>query len=314
MSILTDTCKRVLVTCMGLLPGESVAVISDTGKKEIGSAFLSAAFELGNDAVMVVMKPRNVSGEEPPDAVAQVMRASDVVLCPTTRSLTHTRARTEATAAGARIATMPGITEEMFYCGGMTADYGVVKELTAKVASLLDAASHVRIVKEGHELNLSLKGRKAVADTGHYLRPGEWGNLPAGEAYVAPVEGTAEGELYIDVSVAGVGKLSSPLLVSVRGGIATDFSGGEAHRLAQILEDGEARNVAELGIGTNPRARLTGIIVEDEKAYGTIHVAFGENAGFGGKVRAGKHIDCVISKPDLYLDGQLVIRAGQFLF
>lgn len=313
MANIEDACKGVLLKCMGLAPDENVLVVTDTKKESIGRAIFGAALALGSEAAIVVMKPRSVNGEEPPAAVSAAMAASKVVLCPTLRSLTHTQARHNAARSGARIATMPGITEDMLYAGAMTADYEKVSDLTFRVSALLDAARTARIVYQGHTLTLSLEGRKAIPSTGRFLRPGESGNLPSGEAYVAPVEGTAEGELYVDGSIAGMGKVGGPLVVGVRSGLAESFEGADGPALERILRAPESRNVAELGVGTNDAARLTGIILEDEKIYGTVHVALGDNSTFGGKVQAGVHIDLIMLRPDLYLDDRLLVSRGKVL-
>lgn len=339
-----EACKNILVGCMGLSPDETVLVVTDTDKEDIGRAIAQAASGLGADAVMMTMRPRRVNGEEPPPSVAVAMAASGVVLCPTSKSLTHTQARAVAARAGARIATMPGITADMLYAGAMTADYTAVSQLTLRVKEILDKARCARIEYRGRVLTLGLEGRTAVASTGRFLKPGESGNLPSGEAYIAPVEGTAEGILYVDGSVAGLGRVKAPIEVVVSGGRAQKFrdlewdrtcpaegeeggsrsgatdaphpflgESGSAGELGRLLNTPEARNVAELGIGTNDRARLTGVILEDEKIHGTVHVAFGDNSTFGGKVKAGIHVDFIMLKPDLYLDDDPIIKAGRFV-
>jgi len=310
---LLKACQNILIECMGLKEGEPTLVWTDTDKVDIGMALFEAAARLGADAVITVMKPRSLNGEEPPPAVSAAMAASSVVLCPTSKSLTHTRAREVAARGGSRIATMPGITADMFYEGAMTADYSKVSALTARLADLLTEAKSARIEYNGRKLVMSLAGRKAVASTGRYLKPGESGNLPSGEAYIAPVEGSAAGDLWVDGSVAGIGKVRAPLLISVVRGKASSFEGWGASELENMLRTPEARNIAELGIGTNDRARLTGTVLEDEKIYGSVHIAFGDNSTFGGTVKAGIHIDCVMLKPDLYLDDNPIIRGGEFI-
>lgn len=308
-----EACRNILIRCMGLREGESTLVVTDTEREEIGRVILEAALSLGSDASIIVMRPRAVNGEEPPAAVEAAMAAAKVVMCPTTKSLTHTQARKAAAAAGARVATMPGITMDMLYEGAMTADYEQVSALTMRVAELVNKASSAKISYKGHVLTMGLAGRNAIPSTGRFLNPGESGNLPSGEAYVAPVEGTAEGELYVDGSFAGFGKLNGPLVVRVREGRAVSFEGVDAGAIEAMLKTDESRNVAELGIGTNERARLTGVILEDEKIYGTVHVAFGDNSTFGGTVRAGIHIDGIMLAPDLYLDDVLVVHDGKVL-
>ena len=185
---LIENAKSILLSSMAAKPGENVLVVTDDSKLEIGNAIYLAAKELGCEAMLMVMGERSVSGEEPPAAVAAAMAAADIVLCPTAKSLTHTNARINAVKQGARIATMPNITKEMFEKGAMTADYTRVEALTAAVTELLTKASTARIVKEGCELTLDLRGRDGVPSPGVYKEPGKSGNLPSGEGYIAPVE------------------------------------------------------------------------------------------------------------------------------
>lgn len=262
--------------------------------------------------MLAVMTERAKSGEEPPEAIAAAMTKAQVVVCITKHSLTHTQARKQAAAAGARLATMPGITEDMFLEGAIAADYTQVKALTEKVTDMLTGAQTVRIEKDGRSLEFSIQGRNGVPSTGMYLEPGQSGNLPSGEAYIAPVEGTAEGQIVVDGSIAGIGKLSGPIVLTVEKGRLTAAEGGpEGEKLLQMLGDGDGRLLGEFGIGTNEKARITGVVLEDEKVYGTIHVAFGSNNTFGGVVAAGVHIDCVVGKPDVYLDGRQIMKNGE---
>ncbi len=198
-------------------------------------------------------------------------------------------ASAEASGSGlrARLATMPGITEDMFLEGAIAADYTEVKALTEKVTDMLTQTRKVRIEKDGHALEFSIDGRDGVPSTGMYVEPGQSGNLPSGEAYIAPVEGSAAGKIVVDGSIAGIGKVAGPVVLTVEKGrlVAAD-GGAEGEKLLQMLGDGDGRLLGEFGIGTNNKARITGVVLEDEKVYGTIHVAFGSNNTFGGVVAA----------------------------
>ncbi|MFM9280575.1 aminopeptidase [Paenibacillus jiagnxiensis] len=310
---LVDISKNVLQSCLGLKAEETFLVVADDVKKELAEALYEAGKQLGAEAMLVVMKERLKSGEEPPLAISIAMAQSNVVVCVTKHSLTHTLARKQAAAAGARLATMPGITEDMFLEGAISADYNQVKALTEKVTAMLTPAEAVRIEKGGYTLTFSIAGREGVPSTGMYLNPGESGNLPSGEAYIAPLEGTAEGQILIDGSMAGIGKLSSPLLLTIEQGRIVKAEGPDGPRLLEILGDGDGRMLAEFGIGTNDKARITGVVLEDEKVYGTIHVAFGSNNTFGGTISAGVHLDGVVGQPDVYLDEKLIMKSGKFV-
>jgi len=73
------------------------------------------------------------------------------------------------------------------------------------------------------------------------------------------------------------------------------------------------RNIAELGIGTNDQAKITGLILEDEKVMGTVHIALGDNMSMGGTVSVQSHLDGLIKKPTVYLDGRVIMEKGNLL-
>ena len=305
--------RIVVEDCMAVKKSETVLILTDDNKIEIGNSLYEVAKELAKEAVLMVMKPRKVSGEEPPESVAEAMKNFDVIICPTSTSITHTNAKINAVKHGARLASMPGITEEMFREGAITADYKLVEELTLKFTDMLTKAKSARIVKEGYSLEMSLEGRNGVPSTGVYKSPGQAGNLPSGEAYIAPLEGSANGSMKIDGSMVGVGKLSSPLCIKVADGRIIEIEGKDKDKVHILLENERNATLGELGIGTNPAARLTGVILEDEKIYGTVHIAFGTNISFGGLNKADCHLDGVILKPTLYLDDILVLENGEFV-
>jgi leucyl aminopeptidase (aminopeptidase T) len=302
--------------CMGARSGESVLVVTDGPLRHIGYALHEAARSLGHEVVLVEILPRRSNGEEPPRQVADLMAAMDVVLCPTSKSLTHTDARRRASAAGARVGTLPGVTEDiMVRC--MNADYTRIAERTRRLCALMEATQVIRVqAPGGTDLTLPVAGRRALASTGLFREKGTWGNLPTGEAYLAPLEGRSNGLVVVDGSMAGIGMVSEPIRIAVRDGYAEEIAGGrEAGQLRALLEPHgrDARVVAEFGIGTNDRATLTGVILEDEKVMGTIHVAFGDNKSMGGTVRVASHLDGLVKEPTVWFDDRLVMEAGRFV-
>ena len=298
--------------CMGVRASETVLIVTDQPRLKIARALAGAAEEIAAKTVLVVMQKRTRHGEEPPKIVEQAMCAADVVLAPTTYSLTHTQARLRACRAGARVATMPMITESMMQRGAMLADYKKVGALTTKVTERLNQASLVEIeTRAGTKLRLDVSGRKAHPDTGIYLNPGDFGNLPAGEAFVAPVEGSGEGVVVVDGSMGDV--LRAPVDITVRRGRAAKIVGKPARKLRRMLDavGSKGYNLAEFGIGTNYAARLIGNVLEDEKVLGTCHIALGDNSTFGGRVKAGIHLDGIILRPTIKFDGKIVMREGK---
>lgn len=305
-----------LKQCLGVKEGESILVITDEILRGIGLHIWLCARDLNTDAIYIEMLPRKMHGEEPPKPIAEAMKNVDVVVAPTSKSLTHTIAREEATKRGVRVATMPGITEEIFI-RTMNVDYSYIQRITDVVGDILDKGNIVRIESDnGTNLTFSIGGRKARRSSGILRNPGDWGNLPGGEAYIAPIEGSANGVAIVDGSMASIGKLINPIKIVFKDGYAIDIEGGdEANKLKQILLQygQDARNLAEFGIGTNPGAKVSGIVLEDEKVMGTIHIALGNNFGFGGKVKVPIHLDGVILNPTVYIDGNIIMKEGRLL-
>lgn len=317
MSNLQLGAKVALDVCLGVKQGEQVLVVADEGTRAVGHVLWEQAAALGAEAIYLEMLPRQVNGEEPPLAVAEAMKQAAVVVAATSKSLSHTKARREANQRATRVASLPGITGEML-ARTMTADYQKIAELSKKIADILSKGKEARITTPaGTDLTMSLLGRTAEPDTGMLQQQGSFGNLPAGEAYIAPLEETSNGLLVIDGSMAGVGHLQGKAIrITVENGYATSFEGcPEAQTLDQLLRPlgKEAYNIAELGIGTNDKAIITGKVLEDEKVLGTVHVALGNSVSFGGKVDVPIHLDGILLKPTLTVDGIEILSDGKMM-
>ena len=302
--------------CMGVKPGEKVLIVTDQYLRNIGYALREAAKDLGSEVLFVEILPRKTNGEEPPAEVAELMKMVDVVLCPTAKSLTHTDSRRAASAKGVRVATLPGVTEEiMIRC--MNADYHRIAERTNKLCDMLEKTDVIKVkAPSGTDITLPKQGRHAHASTGLFREKGQSGNLPTGEAYLAPVEGMSNGIVVVDGSMAMIGMVNEPIRITVKDGYATDISGGgEAERLIDLFEPhgNDGRTVAEFGIGTNDKAILSGLILEDEKVMGTIHIAFGDNKSMGGSVRVASHLDGLIKQPTVWFDDTMIMKEGKFV-
>ena len=302
-------CRHALRHNLGLEPGESVLVVTDAVRRTIGEALAESARELTPDVEIDVIPVGERSGAEPPRSTALKMAAADVALLVTEQSLSWTNARRAATDGGTRVASMPRL-DESILCRTLTIDYEIVRARVNRVCDQLDRTARVQVTTpSGTDLTLSIEGRLAHGRKGGiYRRPGQWGNLPCGEAFVAPVEGSAQGVYVVDASHGGVGKLTEPIRISVEDGRAVRIEGGrEAARLRSLLEsvgESEAYNLAEFGIGCNHAARICGVTLEDEKVLGTCHLALGRNDLFGGTVRASVHVDGVLTGATVLLDGE----------
>jgi len=304
-------------TCMKVKKNEKILIITDEQKREIGISLHENAKRLGFYSLFVEMKSGKINGEEPPAEIAELMQKFDIVLIPTAKSLTHTDARRAASANGVRVATFPGITKEIMI-RGMNADYKAIAKRSIKLKRILEQGKHIRVTAPaGTDISFEIAGRTAIASKGLFHNKGESGNLPTGETFLAPVEGTANGVFVVDGSMAGLGLIGDVnIKVEVEKGFATKITGGRpARQLREMLDKvGKgACNIAEFGIGTNDSARLSGIILEDEKVMGTIHIALGNNISMGGSFNVPIHLDGVVKKPTVYLDKKLLMDKGKLL-
>jgi leucyl aminopeptidase (aminopeptidase T) len=307
--------RTVVRECMGVQPGEDVLVVCNPVTEEIGAVMRIEAQGDGADATLAVMSERDSHAAEPPRAIAAAMAAADVVLAPTIQSLSHTVARKVASEAGVRIGTLPGVTEEML-TRLMTGDLDEIRRRGWAIVSALNAGSEARITdRHGSDFRISLEGRNGIVDAGELSSRSAFGNLPCGEGFIAPLEGTGDGTLVVDGSIAGVGLLETPTSLTVRDGHLTDATGPEGGVLMELLSahGKDGTSVAELGIGTNEEAILTGNILEDEKILGTAHVAFGASAAIGGTVQVPVHLDCVLLEPTVAIDGETIVGGGELL-
>jgi leucyl aminopeptidase (aminopeptidase T) len=307
--------KTVVRQCMGISPGEDVLVVCNPVTEEIGALMRIEAQGEGADATLAVISERESAAAEPPRAVAAAMAAADVVLAATIQSLSHTAARKVASEAGVRVGSLPGVTEEML-SRLMTGDLEEIRRRGWAIVTALNRGSEARITcPHGSDLRIGLEGRLGIVDAGELGNKGAFGNLPCGEGFIAPLEGTTEGTLVVDGSIAEVGLLDTPVSLTVREGHLVEATGADGARLMELLtEHGpDGTNVAELGIGTNEEAILTGNILEDEKILGTCHVAFGASAAIGGTVQVPVHLDCIVLEPTVEVDGETIVGGGELI-
>jgi aminopeptidase len=229
--------------------------------------------------------------------------AAGAVVALSNYSTSHTQFRSFLTnQCGSRYASMPLFDFAMLE-GPMGTDWVELSKKTQAITKIVNKAETLVLsTANGSKMTMSKKDRKALADTGILTKPGAFGNLPAGEVFFAPVEGTAEGTLVIEW--APTRKLNKPVTLTVKDGMVQEVYGSEPYAdvlRAKLAERPENSNIAELGIGTNSRATRPDNILESEKILGTIHIALGDNSSFGGKIVTPFHQDFVFFKPTVTL-------------
>lgn len=310
----TEAARRLLVQCLGLRKGERVLIVCDDHTRRVAEALFQASLSLEARPHLLQAAATQLEAGEPSEIVASGLLQADVGLCATSKSITHTEAVRTAYLKGARIASMPGITEAMLI-RTLGADYTEIERLSRGLSRILDEGKTVEVATErGTHIGFSIEGRRSIADAGSLMGAASIGNIPAGESFLAPVERTAEGVLMVDGSITSIGRVRKPVRIVVRRGSVVEIDGGkQAEELLTKMEkyEPEAKILGEFGIGANRAARISGVPLEDEKVLGTAHVAFGKNASFGGAVDCPIHLDCIFRRPSVDIDGVKIMHKGK---
>jgi len=314
----SEVCRNITfltypsLTSHGLEPPQDIwlAAFGSEAVKELEGITILEKLINKEEIDEILRRPiRNIIESNNADAV-------NVVIALSNYSTSHTKFRDLLTnICKTRYASMPLFDEAMFY-GPMQVNWNALEKRTNDLAACIDGAEKVLITApNGTDLAIGIQGRKVLADTGNLTLPGAFGNLPAGEVFVAPVEGTTQGTMVLEW--APTAKLESPVTVKIENGFVKSVSGKDpyAKKLeAKLSENPDFRNVAELGIGTNDMAKRADNILESEKILGTIHIAFGDNSTFGGNVRTPFHQDFVIFNPTVKLfkgnEERVILKQG----
>jgi len=312
--------SRILDVCAGLKPGEKVLILTDFLKESIARVLASAAMAMGAEPVIMVMPPREVDGQEPPETVAMAFKKADLILTPVAKSVTHTNAVKEAIAGGSRGIMLSAFVPEQLISGGVYADFEAQKPLCEKVARLLEEAVMAKLTTPaGTNLIMDLSGRKGNAHPGIARKPGQFTTVPNIEASTSPVEGKTEGILVGDGSIPyyDIGVLKEPVYMTVKEGRVVDIKGeAQAETISGIMaaqDDPNVYNIAQLAFGLNPKCVMSGIMLDDEGVYGTAHIGIGTSTLLGGKIKTKMHFDILMWKPTLELDGKVVLKEGEWL-
>jgi len=322
--ILESRGARIIIEdCANIKSGEKVLIISDF--ESIGSAELLSreVWAKKADLNVIVMPPRKVDGQEPPDCVAAAMKKVDVILLAVSVSITHSSATIEAEKAGARVLSLTGVSEETIASGAFEADFKKEKPTCEKIASIFDLGNEVRITSpSGTNLVVSSKGRPGNSHSCIIDGPGQFSAAPNIEANFAPVEGTAEGVYVSDLSIPylGIGLLTEPIKFTITKGKIIKIEGGQqADKIKKIWEeqnDPNVYNIAQVAIGLNPmikEAKGTLGCCYDEGTYGTVHIGIGTSSHIGGVTKASTHFDALVKNPTLVVDGKKVLENGDVL-
>ncbi|MFQ3308528.1 MAG: leucyl aminopeptidase (aminopeptidase T) [Candidatus Nanohaloarchaea archaeon] len=316
MSSLDSGARTIVEQCLNIQKDESVLVLNDGNDADLINTLTRFLQQNDYDYTLKEYPEPENHGEEPPQEIAEAMKNYDVVIAPTLKSLSHTEARIKACESGSRVATLPTITKEIWNTS-LQADYKEVERITKKAYELLEDTSEVRIkTPSGTDLTLEVNIEFFHKDTGIIQEPGDFGNLPAGEADGGVVD--ANGMLVTDhFPFAPAG---TKVEIKDAEAVSVEHVDEEVSELAEAFEEYEgAKNVAEFGFGTNPKATLIGNVLQDEKVLGTIHVAFGDNSSYIPEEHERRqsceiHWDTICESPTVWFDDQKVLDQGKPVF
>lgn len=298
--------ENIFKKSLGIKKHDKILIITDNKKLKIGKKFLKSIRKISDNTSLIVKSIGKYHGEEPSKKISKEMKKHDVIIAVTTHSLTHTKARRDASKRGARICSMPGFTEKMMTT--LKSDPTKMLKKGKKIEKILRKTKIVRITtKYGTDISFSVKKRFIDIDAGIFDKPGDFGNMPSGEISTSPIEGTAKGMIVIN-SMEGFVKPNT--IVYVEKGKAVNIN-HERCNLAKIFKSVKnSTNIAEFGIGINSKAKIIGNILQDEKALKTCHIAFGNNKSYGGKIYSKVHLDAILFDPTVWFDKKKIISKG----
>lgn len=309
---------HLILHCGSVRPDESVLVLCNTQTRDLAELFVERARRHARAATLAELPFTNNHGQEPPPEVADAMGecALTVALC--VYSLAHSAARKRAAAKGGRFLSMPMYTWALLDDPAVLVDYRGRRAIVERVAAKLTAGATARVTSPaGTDLRLDLRGREGHRAPGYVEHPGDLGSPPDIESNIAPVETASVGVIVVDGSVATpeIGLVTRPLRLEVEGGKVCAVSGEDAaavaHLESMLGERGSPRRVvAELGIGLNPLAKLTGLMLTDEGTLG-VHIGLGSNSTIGGANYAGFHLDVITRSAHLEIDGETILADGE---
>jgi leucyl aminopeptidase (aminopeptidase T) len=322
---IAKTCFKIMRDCFGLREGENVVIVTDTEVSPlIPEGFRAATHILGGRPATVMMSPQVVHGAEPPNVVAAAMAAADIIVAPVSRSITHTKAKTDIfdrPDAKVRYIGLSSITEDAMIHGAATADMDEVNRIGEALAKVFRTGREVRITSDfGTDVTFALDNSRLVKVANGIARePGVAKMFPDGEVTQSPIEESVEGVIVIDRWMQGIGFIQDkPIQWEFKKGRCVSISGGvEAEVLKRVIEeegDEYSYYIGEFAVGINPKARITGNPHrEGKKVMGHVHMALGTGVALGGKFRSALHLDGVQLRPVVYVDGKKVVEGGKIL-
>jgi 2,5-dihydroxypyridine 5,6-dioxygenase len=318
--------KLLVHTSLAVRRGEGVLILSGTDEDfEIATLLAAEAKSAGAQVAITVIDPRRDVYHEPPSFIAESMKRADLVIA-VIYDIFYTEAKKEALSAGARFASLEPLGEgrrrDLANLRFDKEDIDLCVERSKRLSEWVSQSKTAEVTSEaGTHLRMSLAGRQGVQLLPLCREPGSFCCLPDyAEVACAPVEETAEGILVCDGTVLVPPRqewvAKGPITLKIERGRIDEISGGTgAEELAAILAEGDPRKrlLGEMGIGATHHTRELRGTRGDMSRLGTLHFGFGKNTMLGGRIDAKSHMDLMVTRPTLKLDGTILIERGKFI-
>lgn len=299
---------NLVLNCAQVVSGDRVLIICNDSTLAVANKIEAFISNITDQCEKICTPELLIHGEEPNADVATKMLSSNVIFGLTKMSMAHTIARQNATLKGIKYLSLPDYDENVLSRDAMSVDFTNIVPQAILLADRLTNASEIRITSElGTDLRANLFGRVANVAPGLCNDTCLLASPPDAEVNIAPIEESSNGVIVVDGSIPHplFGILKDHLILEVANGYIVNVKGSkcDVYKNVYANDPENAKILAEIGIGLNPKAELSGTMLEDEGCYGTIHFGFGSNATIGGKNNVKFHMDHVIRKPILFLDG-----------
>ena len=307
--------------CGALKPQEKTLIICNQSTFEVAALLFDAARAISSNVFLHMIPDISMHGEEPHSITASLMFQSDVIFCFTVNSLAHSKARFDATESGARYLSLPDYSIGLLASPALLTNFEELEPEAIKLSGVLDRGSLVRLTSDkGTDLEFSIANRKGNCASGIVREKGSLGSPPDSEVNIAPIETSCNGKIVIDGSIPHekLGTLSNSVILEFKDGRVVNVSCDDQTVEQQIInlfdESGvKSRILGEFGIGLNPNAKLSGIMLIDEGARGTIHLGIGSNSTIGGTNTVPFHLDFVTTKQTVFVDEVQLMENGSII-
>lgn len=322
--------KIAVEDCMIVQPGEEILVVTDTriseymGAEAMVGAIMAAIYAAGGEPQILTFTPRERPNAELTKIAAAAMKGADGIFTLPTMTCGHTTAARAAMDDGIRFimlgaGTLYMQTDTAYRLMPRTREeFKEIGKMTTKVADYFKKGHRVTLTSaKGTDLTMEIGERWTYNNTG-VARPGELEVLPPGNVGTGPSHGCVNGRIVIDASICPVYEpLTDPVILTIRDGYIIKVEGGAQamkwKHMAEELNDPEAYNVCEIGIGVNPKAKVSGEPLEDERIFGSAHIGIGTDLNFGGNILSKWHVDANMLNATLTIDDTLILDNGKLM-